>query len=115
MRRIGTALALALGLAGCAGVSTGPGETELRGHYSWGFEVSSFQPCGAEESWWVAADAGLGQRYLEITTRQYDRVYVELRGEVGPEGKFGHLGAYPRELNVREVVEVRAAGANDCR
>lgn len=106
-------LVLPLLATGCA-KATEPAALRYEGHYSWGFEVNGFQPCGSSESWWVT-EGDLHARYRQVAGRDYEPVYVVLRGEAGPPGKFGHLGAYARELAVREVVEMRAARDGDCR
>ncbi len=100
-------------LSACA-TTTHPAAGRYEGFYTWGFEVSGFQPCGSTESWWVTG-GDLQSRYDEVATRAYEPVYVEVTAEVGPEGKFGHLGASSREVEVKEVLEMRAARATDCR
>lgn len=112
---IRTIAVLALGLAGCVPAVTGPGGERQVGHYSHGFEVDSFVPCGSEERWWVGGGADIQSRYNAIAPAPYRPVYVELVGRVGPEGRFGHMGAYLRELEVAEVIVMRQASDGDCR
>lgn len=109
-----TILALPLALGACVSGISGPDEPILRGHYSQGFEVDAFQPCGREESWWVTDGESLRSRYRALNPSQYQRVYAVVRGRTGPEGKYGHLGSYTRELSVSEVISIRAEGAGDC-
>ena len=110
-----TILTLPLALGACVSTVAGPERLEVvRGHYSLGFEVDSFRECGSEESWWVTDAGPLRARYQELSPAQYQSVYVELRGEAGPRGQYGHMGAYARELSVDEVLLVRAAAASDC-
>lgn len=45
----------------------------------------------------------------------YESAYAEIIGVISNKGSYGHLGAYDRELQVNEVVEVRAASEGDCR
>ena len=40
-------------------------------------------------------------------------VYLVVRGSLTPEGSYGHLGSYRRELLVTEVLEVREAGRSE--
>ena len=102
-------------LGACVSAVTGSEDEVLAGHYSQGFEVDAFRPCGSEESWWVTQGAELRSRYQALSPRQYQEVYVELRGDAGPRGQYGHLGAYTRELAAREVIEIRPAAEADCR
>lgn len=100
-------------LGACAVTGTG-GSTEYAGLYSQGFEVDSFQPCGSPEKWWVTEGEELRERYRQAGVQPYDRVYVVVRGRVGPPGRYGHLGAYARELRVERVVELRPGGRGRC-
>lgn len=104
------AAALAALATGCATLATDPAE-EIAGIYESGFEVDAFRPCNEDEAWWVAEGEELRRRYRETVTRDYQPVYVVVRGEVGPRGAFGHMGAYDRELRVREVVELDGTAA----
>lgn len=106
-------IAAALAASGCAS-TTGPANGRLAGHYSQGFEVDAFRPCGSQESWWVTDGEDLRRRYRELDVPPYEPVYVELRGTVGPDGSWGHLGIYRRELAVTEVLVARTATAGDC-
>lgn len=105
---------LPLLLAACAGVTDPEAARDFRGLYSWGFEVSAFQPCGTEAQWWVVGGDSIVERYTRLVQQSYSPVYVSLRGRAGPEGTFGHLGAYTRELEVDRVVEMRAARPGEC-
>lgn len=107
-------LTLVLALAGCATLTDATASREYTGLYASGFEVEGFVPCGTEESWWVAGGEELRERYREVATRPYEAVYVVVRGEVGPEGRYGHLGAYPREIEVSDLVEIRPARPGEC-
>ena len=114
MPKLTIALA-SLALAGCVSGITGSDPELLAGHYSQGFEHDGFRPCGSDELWWVTEGTELRQRYQALSPAQYEEVYVELRGHAGPRGQFGHLGAYARELDAGEVVEIRPAQDSDCR
>jgi len=107
-------LAATLVASGCTASVSGPESGRYTGLYSQGFEVDSFQPCGSRESWWVTDGEELRRRYRAIATAQYQQVYVELRGTIGPEGKYGHMGAHTRELSVQEVLTIREARQTDC-
>jgi hypothetical protein len=103
-----------LALAACVSNLAEPEGERFTGHYSQGFEVDSFRPCGSEESWWVTQGDELRARYRALAPGPYEEVYVEVRGHAGPTGEFGHLGAYDRELAAGEVVTIRPAADRDC-
>ena len=107
-------MAAALLLTGCVTAATGPDDRQFAGFYASGFEVESFRPCGSQEQWWVTEAQALRARYAEVAATPYQEVYVVIRGEAGPEGRYGHLAAYQREVAVREVLELRAAREGDC-
>lgn len=112
------AAALLLLMAACAANGLPPPRDEFRGTYSFGFEVSSFEPCSSGEQWWVLSDEDLHVAYErtvgEGAKYAYVPVFVRLRGRIGPEGRYGHLGVYQRELTVTEVLEIREARQGDC-
>jgi hypothetical protein len=113
MRRFSVVLG-SLALVACASTATEPGAERFAGHYSQGFEVDSFRPCGSAESWWVTEGDDLRARYRALATTPYQEVYVELRGHTGSPGRYGHLGAYDRELAAGEVIAIRPAAERDC-
>lgn len=107
----------ALGLVAVAGAQAPAGEPQrYSGHYTVQWEEQSFTPCGGGEKWWMSDPGPLLARYRELVKdRDYGTVYVTVRAEVTDRGSFGHLGMFPRAMAVREVIDVRAAGDNDCR
>jgi len=114
MRKL-TILLAPLALGACVSGITGSEQEILAGHYSQGFEVDAFRPCGSEEKWWVTEGEELREKYRALAPKQYEEVYVELRGQAGPRGEFGHLGSYNREMVAGEVIEIRPAADTDCR
>ena len=114
MKRWTIALAPLL-LGACTSAIRGSQEETLAGHYSQGFEVDAFRPCGSDEKWWVTEGTELRSRYAALSPKQYEEVYVEIRGHAGPVGKYGHLGAYARELAVGEVIAIGPAVEPKCR
>lgn len=109
-----TLLFLPLLLSACARTVTDGAAVLYEGFYTWGFEANGFQPCGSTETWWVT-EGDLHTRYEALGVGEYEPVYVELAGEVGPAGSYGHMGAHPREIAVKEVLEIRPARDGDCR
>lgn len=91
---------------------------EYTGLVAFAFEAAVFRLCGTDRYWWVG---GVGPAQSEVY-REYHRVRAEgghevfarVRGEVSDSGRYGHLGAYPRQIGVQEVVEVRPSRAADC-
>ena len=103
-----------LAVGACVSAISGPAEERLAGHYSQGFEVESSRPCGTEERWWVTEGEEQRERYRALSPKEYEEVYVELRGRTGPRGEYGHMGAYARELAAGEVLLMRGADDDDC-
>ena len=84
------------------------------GFLAFGFETSSFVPCNSEENWWVIPNQQTSDGYTAVSQQPYQAVFARLKGDVSESGMYGHLGQYDREFTVREVVEIRPAGAGDC-
>jgi hypothetical protein len=80
------------------------------------WEVSRFQPCGSREEWWIT---GHVDRIITALTTPDGftggTLYVEVQGSVSSPGRYGHLGAYRRELTVHKVLVAKAPGPEDCR
>lgn len=126
--RLSTALAVALFLT--AGPACGQEAASFRGpgHYVTGFETSEFVPCAPEhanERWWLAGDsavypalqdAAYGAVPADERKGRTGRAFVRLRGRITPPGRYGHMGAYEREIEVAEVLDARPdpAGTAAC-
>ena len=84
-----------------------------------GFEVSSFRPCGLDESWWIEGSeesaVNISEQYAGITQKPYEEVFARLRGLISEKGIYGHLGAYQRSFYVTEVIIVRSKQSGDCK
>jgi hypothetical protein len=93
---------------------TVPPDGIYRGRYTKQFEVSSFQPCGTSEQWWVTGR--VEPLIARLTSGGFvgGVAYVELRGRVSSRGRHGHLGGYPREFTVERVLLVRPHRSSDC-
>jgi hypothetical protein len=106
---------VAIGCGGCAdGPSTANGSLEVTGTYEGGFESSFFVPCGTAETWWVEADPAFQQQYAALVTRDYEPVFIRMRGDRSALGTYGHQGLAVREFVVKEVLEMRLAISTDC-
>lgn len=90
------------------------------GRFASGFETSAFYPCEVDEQWWVHADSAAWAKLHAPPARRDTAGYLEavafvrLRGEVSPPGEYGHMGAYQREFQVSEVVEIWGPEERSC-
>jgi hypothetical protein len=108
---------------------------EYRGHWSSGFETSTFVPCGGglPGGVWVAWEDSAYTRALRNWPRVRERdgivqYFVRWRGALrGPRAAadtigdtirlgtgYGHLGVSAYELRVAELLEMRAPPRRDC-
>lgn len=82
----------------------GPTET-VSGLFVVAFEQFYIAPEGTSERWWLSGN--VDWRGL---TKQYDHIlYVTFRGRKTEPGHYGHVGAYPREFVVEEIIAARCA------
>ena len=86
----------------------------LRGVYRHAWEVQSFRPCGSGEQWWVGNAADLQPRAQRAGLNPDGPLLIEVRASVSERGRYGHMGAYTRQIGVQEVVRVEAAGGDSC-
>lgn len=119
MRGAFLALAFASVLSGAC--STAPPDPVLRGHYVWGAEVNTFQPCGSSDVYWVnAADTArfrMQNEYLALTTTPYEPVFLELSGTIGEVpsvSRSGFPGDYDGMITLSWVGEMRPSSRGDC-
>ena len=92
------------------------GAGTFTGLYLQGFEVAAFAPCGSgsptsQNGYWVVGSADFNQRYNALATTRGPNafgpvVYAKFTGTLSPEGRYGHLGAYKREITVVAVSEM---------
>lgn len=105
----------------------------FRGYFSFGDEVSSFDPCPAD-AWFLPADSlrsgSRGNAWVILTETAFSRwplrsnrdgtprnYYVHWRGTVVGPGRYGHFGMSEFEFHVDSILEVRplrARRASDC-
>lgn len=101
-------------------VVSGCGRTASRvfeGYYFTGFETSNFVPgehcTSLEPTYWLVAerDSGLHEALERAgwNPAAFQAFFVRFEGELSAPGRYGHLGAYGREVSVRKVLEVRLA------
>lgn len=119
-RRIFAVLLTAVGLTagGCFvqdQIFGGSDRDFVRGRVTFGFEEAAIRPCNSDEQWWVVGDQELQEKWYELDLEWYQHGYAEVRGERTEVGEYGHLGAYQREFDVKEVLEVRLLEEGECR
>lgn len=116
-------LVLALLLAGL-GITTngcflqdeifGKDRSVVSGRVSFGFEVASFQPCDSDEQWWITGSNELYEAWTALDLAWYESGFAIVRGRRSEKGEYGHLGAYQREFEVKDVIEVRPLEEGEC-
>lgn len=121
MRALVAAVAL-LG-AGCFGVAgRNAGVREYQGYWTTGRNESAFRDC--QDALPGLVWLKLSDQVVERARRQWPRemaegsvrrYFVRVRGALSPEGSYGYLGLSPRQLEVRELLMVRAPSTGDCR
>lgn len=76
----------------------------IRGRYSLGPEVSSFQPNGGIERWWTSFSDTIATEANELMdSARGAGIDIELSGDVSEPGAYGHLGLYARTFFVRSI------------
>ena len=123
----GLGLAALIRLARTTAAPTAITGQVYEGHYTGGFEISSFVPCGSADSpgygggWWLSAvpESDFQRRYSSLAAGtaapgELFVVYVRFVGDLSPEGPggqgYGHVGAYARAVTVTELLEMRSPG-----
>jgi hypothetical protein len=114
-----TVLVLAFSVFGC---TTGSGKDSVPGHYTWGHEVNTFQPCSTDKVYWVSAAGptmeGLKRSHRELTTQPYESVFVRVSGKsatVPASYRDGFAGDYDGVFIIEEVYEIRRRRDSDCK
>lgn len=109
---VAAALAVA---AACADRSEEPGVFE--GYYYTGFETSNFVPGRSCDDrgprYWLVSDpeARFNEALREAGWEPlaFQAFWVRFEGELSEPGRYGHLGAYEREVRVTKLLELRHA------
>ena len=101
--------------------SGGSGVAQLRGHYTWGHEVETFQPCGSRQSFWVVGDRALLQPLRDKATavsrvqgRPYRPIYVEASGRSEGKARDGFAADYNGVYRFTAVHAVNNVGPAGC-
>jgi uncharacterized protein YecT (DUF1311 family) len=89
------------------------------GHYAFGHEVESFQPCGSGLAYWVVGSSDvldlLHSEHAARVDEPYEPVYAALRAVSQPPASDGFAADYDGLIRVTEVVDVRTRSTQDCR
>lgn len=104
-----TASLVLIGLS--LGCSQSPRERSYSGTYTLAMEHQGFKVDGSNEEWWASGDVGDLNLAVARTLPDGSRIFegkgkVTLRGIVSSEGRYGHLGMWPRQITVTEVISV---------
>ncbi|HYD89067.1 MAG TPA: hypothetical protein VEA80_16440 [Vitreimonas sp.] len=106
MRIVTTALILSL--TACASPLSDGGR-RYTGVYAEGMETMTFRAEGGDETWAVVS--GFAPLQAAAPPRADPRdgfsVCATIVGRLSPRGRYGHLGMFPREIEITEVIETR--------
>ncbi len=84
-----------------------------------GLETNTFQPCGTMDIFWVHADeniqAFLEKEYQKIAQRNFDQIYVQIRGQKTAPAKDGFAANYDYIFEIAEVEMFRRFQDGDCK
>lgn len=103
-------------LVACSGPAPAPqtGDTQLRGHLALGPYGEAFLPCGASQPLQVVAAPALGERlhaeYLSLVGEPHEEAFLRLRGR----RESADCADCPPRLRVEQILDLRAAAADDC-
>lgn len=80
------------------------------GDYTRGFEMSKFTPdADKTEHWWLHGKVDCPDAVDKRTAAGRPPImHLEVHGTLSAEGRYGHRGAYTRELTVQEVLKCKA-------
>ncbi len=91
------------------------------GEYIHGFETSAFIACGSTVKWWtegvwneVTAFEKQHPEIISPTGWRTSRLYLRVVGTPSATGNYGHLGSYPRQFDVDQLLELREYREGDC-
>lgn len=90
----------------------------IKGLYSFGPEIKSFQECGGEKEFWVTdSSARLELQYSQMNfEKPYLPVYVEVEGVKKPSDKDGLGAEFDSTLVVYKVIKItKEIPADSCR
>ncbi len=104
------AIALLALLTACA--TPGSAERRYTGEYREGLETMAFQADDRAETWSARGPAIYAlQAAAPPREHAHDgfRIRATIVGRLSPQGRYGHLGMFPREIEIIEVIETSPA------
>ena len=88
------------------------------GHYVFGHEVRTFQPCNTDKVYWVKADEAVSRRlreaHNELTKKAYASIYIEIQGRIMGKATDGFAADYDGQLFVERIKIIRDRRLDDC-
>ncbi len=94
-------------------------EKVLIGHYIYGHEVNSFQPCNNKEVFWVKGPNKLlefmAKKYSDYAAQAYDEVFVEIIGNFENRATDGFAMDYDGQIYVMKMVLMKKKIDTDCK
>ena len=89
-----------------------------KGHYIYGHEVNTFQPCGQKMVFWVNGSNEvlntLQQKYKSYTLLPYEEVFVELTGDFVGKASDGFAMDYDGQFLVVTLLKMSKKFKDDC-
>ena len=93
-------------------------EQSLAGHYIYGHEVNTFQPCDKEGTFWVIGSNEelevLRKEYLNYASKPYDEVFVEIAGDYLGKSSDGFAMDYDGQFQVDRIFAIKRKSNSDC-
>ena len=106
---------MGLGLAACAS-DAATGQEHFSGSWDWHFETSAFVTDDGAGPYWLSAEGAVWSEITAPIERSgrgpWGRVHLVVEGQLSGPSRYGHLGAYERELRVTRVIESALIGAD---
>jgi hypothetical protein len=97
-------------------VSLSPAPIQYAGYYVSSFEKSLFKPVDSTERWWLSGSYSCPNTGIDLMPRDQGAtvpVFLIVRGKLSAKGRYGHMGAYDRELVVEMTISCRPLRANE--
>lgn len=94
-------------------------EKKLIGHYIYGHEVNSFQPCNQKNVFWVTGSKKilqlLEQKHREYTSQPYEEVFAEIIGSFVGKASDGFAMDYDGQNLVIRMLGMKKKSKSDCK
>jgi hypothetical protein len=91
----------------------------LIGHYIYGHEVNTFQPCGNNRVFWVNGTSEvlglLEVNYHKHTSKPYEEVFVKISGTFSAKANDGFAADYDGVFQIEELHLMRKLSQSDCK